>query len=84
MAATPVTKFESNPPKSRTFARQDELPKLPIPPLEESLKRYLRALEGLQDAQEHEETKIAVHDFLHNEGPAIQERLKTWAEDKAR
>ena len=36
MAATPVTKFEANPPKSRTFARQDELPKLPVPPLEDT------------------------------------------------
>ena len=79
-----LTKFESNPPKARTFARQHELPKLPVPPLEDTLKRYLRALEGLQDEYEHEETKIAVHAFLHEEGPDLQERLKVWDQGKAR
>lgn len=31
-----------------TFAGQDKLPHLPIPPLADTMKRYLRALEGLQ------------------------------------
>lgn len=36
------------PPVGRTMAGQDKLPKLPIPPLADTMKRYLRALEGLQ------------------------------------
>ena len=83
-AASPVTKFSMNPPPSRTFARQDELPKLPVPPLEETCKRYLKALEGLQDSKDHEETKKAVQDFLEGDGPRVQEKLKEWAADKAR
>ncbi|CAL1705975.1 unnamed protein product [Somion occarium] len=79
----PITKFEANPPTSRTFTRQQELPKLPIPPLEETLNRYLRALEGLQDPEAHETTKKSVEEFLNGEGPMIQERLKKWAESKA-
>ena len=71
-----MTKFEANPPESRTFARQGELPKLPIPSLEETCARYLRALEGLQDPREHAETKRAVEEFLHHDGPRIQEKLK--------
>ncbi|KAF8650062.1 hypothetical protein AX16_005426 [Volvariella volvacea WC 439] len=67
----------------RTWAYQDKLPKLPIPSLEETCKRYLRALEALQDKEEHEETKQAVQDFLDNEGPKIQEKLKEWAKNKA-
>jgi hypothetical protein len=31
-----------------TLRYQDKLPKLPIPPLDVTLDRYLRALEGLQ------------------------------------
>lgn len=31
-----------------TMAHQDKLPHLPIPPLDDTMKRYLRALEGLQ------------------------------------
>ncbi|KAI1785469.1 acyltransferase ChoActase/COT/CPT [Ganoderma leucocontextum] len=80
---SPVTRFETNPPESRTFARQGELPKLPIPPLEETCRRYLRALEGLQDPKEHEETKRAVDDFLQHDGPRVQERLKVYAKDRA-
>ena len=84
--ATPnsVTRFQSNPPESRTFARQDELPKLPIPPLEDTCRRYLTALEGLQDPKEHEVTKRAVQEFLEGEGPKVQERLRAYAKDKAR
>lgn len=82
--ATTTTKFDSNPAPSRTFASQSKLPKLPIPPLEDTCKRYLDALAGLQTAEEHEQTKEAVEDFLKGDGPRIQEKLKTWAEDKDR
>ncbi|EPQ51919.1 acyltransferase ChoActase/COT/CPT [Gloeophyllum trabeum ATCC 11539] len=81
----PVTKFKPQAyPSSKTFARQSELPKLPIPPLEDTCKRYLRALEGLQDTKEHENTERAVEDFLRGEGPRLQERLEAWAAKKDR
>lgn len=63
---------------------QKELPRLPIPPLEDSLRRYLRALEGLQNAREHAATKRAVEDFLHGEGPLLHNKLVEYAKDKAR
>ncbi|TFK62476.1 acyltransferase ChoActase/COT/CPT [Pluteus cervinus] len=66
----------------KTFAHQEKLPKLPIPPLEETCRRYLRALEGLQDEEDHASTKEAVQDFLENDGPKIQEKLKEWAKDR--
>jgi carnitine O-acetyltransferase len=84
MSAAPTTAFDAHPPPNRTFARQGELPKLPIPPLEDTCRRYLRALEGLQDEREHAKTKQAVEAFLHGEGPRIQERLKEWAKTKDR
>ncbi|KAF9460928.1 acyltransferase ChoActase/COT/CPT [Collybia nuda] len=74
--------FENNPPTGRTLAYQDKLPKLPIPPLEDTCKRYLRALEALQDEKEHAATKEAVKDFLENDGPKIQEKLKEWAKSR--
>ncbi|KAI0798637.1 acyltransferase ChoActase/COT/CPT [Irpex lacteus] len=85
MTSSPVTKFKPEPPRlqNRTFARQSELPKLPVPPLEDTCRRYLQALEGLQDPRDHEETKKAVEDFLKNDGPRIQQRLIAWAENKA-
>ena len=84
--ATTTTKFDPAPPHEQTLAHQSKLPKLPVPPLEETCKRYLRALEALQTPHEHEETKRAVQEFLEDpeQGPRIQKKLEEWAETKAR
>src|SRR5271155_16539 len=66
-----------------TFAAQDKLPKLPIPDLESTLKKYLAALEPLQSARDHEETKAAAKDFDENEGKELQEKLKKYATGKS-
>ncbi|KAG9520943.1 acyltransferase ChoActase/COT/CPT, partial [Aureobasidium melanogenum] len=62
-----------------TFASQDKLPKLPIPDLDKSCKKYLSSLRPLQSAREHAETEAAVQDFLRAEGPELQEKLKKYA-----
>lgn len=36
-----------------------------------------------QIKQEHEETKIAVQEFLEQEGPELQAKLNTYATDKS-
>lgn len=84
MATTTTTKFEQNPKPARTFAAQGKLPKLPIPSLEDTCKRYLGALRALQTDEEHEETKRAVQEFLAGDGPRIQEKLLKYAESKDR
>ncbi|KAH0826289.1 hypothetical protein J3R83DRAFT_5766 [Lanmaoa asiatica] len=79
------TKFPPHTPTPGcTFANQDALPKLPIPPLEHTCERYLTALRGLQDDEEHAATIRAVQGFLQGDGPALQERLKQWAAGRAR
>lgn len=65
-----------------TFAQQDKLPKLPIPELADSCKKYLAALKPLQSAREHSDTRHAVQEFLKNEGPEMQEKLKKYAEGR--
>ena len=65
-----------------TFAAQDSLAKLPIPELESSLKKYLAALRPLQSPKEHAETQQACEEFLKGEGPALQEKLKKYANGK--
>jgi len=82
MAQSPADKYHQHQHPNKTFMNQGKLPKLPVPNLEDTCKRYLRALEGLQDRDEHEVTKRAVDEFLHGEGPRIQERLKAWASTK--
>ncbi|KAK4098194.1 hypothetical protein N658DRAFT_432365 [Parathielavia hyrcaniae] len=63
-----------------TYAHQDKLPKLPIPDLGLTCQRYLTALKPLQSPREHAETRHAVHEFLRNEGPELNEKLKKYAE----
>jgi carnitine O-acetyltransferase len=65
-----------------TFAHQDSLPKLPIPPLETTCQKYLDVLCPLQTPREHEETKAAVEEFLKADGPNLQEKLKEYASSK--
>ncbi|RSM18795.1 hypothetical protein CDV31_002313 [Fusarium ambrosium] len=65
-----------------TFSGQDKLPKLPIPELDATCKRYLEALKPLQTAREHAETQHAVNEFLKGDGPELQEKLKAYAQGK--
>lgn len=65
-----------------TFAGQEKLPKLPIPDLESTCRKYLDALKPLQNTQEQNETAAAVQDFLKSEGPELQSRLKKYATGK--
>lgn len=90
-AADAYTNAEKEPlashinPKSKpgvTFASQDKLPKLPIPDLESSCKKYLEALKPLQTPKEHHESEIAVQEFLKTDGPELQNKLKKYAADK--
>jgi carnitine O-acetyltransferase len=66
-----------------TFASQDKLPKLPIPELDNSCKKYLAALKPLQSAKEHNDSQHAVEDFLKADGAVLQEKLKKYASGKA-
>ncbi|KAI4184529.1 MAG: hypothetical protein L6R41_004680 [Letrouitia leprolyta] len=65
-----------------TYAAQDQLPKLPIPELEDTCRRYQAVLKPLQNQREQEDTAAAVQDFLKCEGPELQARLKKYATGK--
>lgn len=76
--------FIVNMVNTKTLETSKNLPTLPVPPLEDTCRRYLRALESLQEPDEHARTKKAVEEFLNGDGPRIQARLKNWAANKAR
>ena len=79
----PLTNGKSHQKAGVTFAAQDKLPKLPIPDLDSSCKKYLEALEPLQTNGEHEDTVNSVNEFLKGEGPELQDKLKKYATDKS-
>ena len=77
--------LNSQKPKNKpgiTYAGQDSLPKLPIPDLESSCDKYLESLRPLQSHREQHETATAVQDFIKNDGPELNERLKKYATGK--
>ncbi|KAI8980801.1 acyltransferase ChoActase/COT/CPT [Pilobolus umbonatus] len=76
-------RFPDEPTDGETFKYQNQLPKLPIPQLEDTARRYLSAVKPLQSPEEHEATKKSVNEFLVKEGPKLQERLKSYANDKS-
>ncbi|ORX36165.1 acyltransferase ChoActase/COT/CPT [Kockovaella imperatae] len=69
------------PTKPKLNGDPKKLPKLPVPKLEDTCKRYLRALKGLQDEEEHHRTEVAVNEFLtHGEGEYWQKKLLEYNE----
>lgn len=74
---------KSRPKQGITFAAQDKLPKLPIPELDGSLKKFLEALRPLQSPKEASDSKIAIDEFLKKDGPELQEKLHKYAAGKA-
>lgn len=61
-----------------TLYFQRSLPKLPIPSLDESLGKYLRALEPLVDAGTFAAARADVAAFATGPGPRVQRVLVDW------
>lgn len=67
-------------PKS-TFSLDPELPSLPVPPLEQTMQKYITALEPILFDSEYEQTKRVVADFQKPGG--IGETLQKKLQEKA-
>ncbi|KAK9237493.1 hypothetical protein V1525DRAFT_403759 [Lipomyces kononenkoae] len=66
-----------------TFANQDKLQKLPLPPLEDTIQRYLSVVKSLQTPREFEQTRSAALEFLINQGPNLQAKLQAYASTRS-
>lgn len=71
--------------KGATLRFQDSLPRLPVPTLEETTKRYLKSLHPLLSATEYSDSKAAVEEFIKpgGIGGKLQEKLIAKREDPA-
>lgn len=54
---------------ARTFGNEDRLPRLPMPPLEDTCERFISWCVPLMTAEELAATEIAVHSFQAADGP---------------
>ncbi|GKY99897.1 hypothetical protein MPSEU_000943300 [Mayamaea pseudoterrestris] len=60
---------------SVTFAAQQNLPRLPIPDLEVTMRKFPAVLAGIQDEEQQAETKRVALEFLQGPGPILQQAL---------
>ena len=62
-----------------TFAQQQSLKKLPIPPLDETLNKFLnQTVKPFLSEKEWEDTRDAVENFKKGEGPQLHAALKEY------
>lgn len=65
-----------------TFGAQEKLPKLPIPKLEDTIRKYIGVLQPLQNRREQAETAAVAEEFLRRDGPELDARLRKYATGK--
>ncbi|XP_076436224.1 carnitine O-acetyltransferase-like [Babylonia areolata] len=66
----------------RRFSTQSSLPRLPVPPLQQTMEKYLRSVRPLVSDEEFAETQEVVKKFLQSPGPELQEILEKRAQEK--
>ncbi|KAL8776050.1 MAG: hypothetical protein Q9203_003568 [Teloschistes exilis] len=81
-AREPLANHDQEKKPGITFASQDKLPKLPIPGLADTCRKYQAVLAPLQNHREQQDTAAAVQDFLKHDGPELQARLQRYATGK--
>ncbi|NWH71350.1 OCTC octanoyltransferase, partial [Piaya cayana] len=74
--------------EERTFQYQDSLPSLPVPPLEESLSKYLDSVKPFLNQEEYKRTEDIVKKFENGIGKELHQKLleraktrRNWLED---
>ncbi|XP_066301733.1 peroxisomal carnitine O-octanoyltransferase-like [Branchiostoma lanceolatum] len=72
----------------RTWKYQDSLPPLPVPPLKNTLDKYLESVKPFVTAEEYKETEAAVREFEEGVGQSLRQQLlerakvnRNWLED---
>jgi len=82
----PMASPKRNPlERKATFDCQGDLPRLPIPSLEETLQKFENVtMKALLTPTELEEMKKDVKEFLEGDGPSLQEALLKYEADNVR
>lgn len=80
-----LTGYAEDKSKGAMLRFQDSLPRLPVPSLEETAKRYLKSLQPLLSTSEFATSKAAVEEFVKpgGVGSKLQEKLVAKREDPA-
>ncbi|XP_062955916.1 peroxisomal carnitine O-octanoyltransferase isoform X2 [Cynocephalus volans] len=68
--------------EERTFQYQDSLPSLPVPSLEDSLKKYLESVKPFANEEEYKKTEEIVKKFQNGIGEKLHQKLLERAKGK--
>ncbi|XP_013415790.1 carnitine O-acetyltransferase [Lingula anatina] len=60
---------------TRRYSVKQQLPRLPVPSLEQTLDKYLKSVRPLLSDEEYDQTRHIVADFSKNPGPKLQDLL---------
>ena len=77
-----IISYHPQGPKGDMLKYQSSLPKLPVPPLQQSLQKYLKAVQPLVNDEEFKNTCKAVEEFGMKNGTG--EKLQKALEDRAK
>ena len=77
-----LTGYHPQGPKGDMLKYQSSLPRLPVPPLQQSLQKYLKAVRPFLNDEEFKKTSRAVEEFGMKNG--IGEKLQKALEDRAK
>ena len=58
-----------------TMHFQDSLPRMPIPPLADTVDKYIEALKPVVSEAQFAEAVVATAEFVANEGPELHKKL---------
>ncbi|XP_029817544.1 carnitine O-palmitoyltransferase 1, muscle isoform-like, partial [Manacus vitellinus] len=66
--------------KPLLYSFQSSLPKLPVPPVEATIARYLESVRPLLDDDKYKEMEALAKEFQEKTAPRLQRylRLKSW------
>lgn len=67
--------------KNITYAQQPNLPRLPIPSLEETITKFPSYVAALQTPEQQTETRRLCDDFLQGVGPKLQQALLEYEQE---
>ncbi|XP_056307348.1 carnitine O-palmitoyltransferase 1, liver isoform isoform X2 [Danio aesculapii] len=67
-------------PKPMLYSFQSSLPRLPVPPVKDTVRRYLESARPLMDDEQYKRMEGLAKDFEKNLGPKLQWylKLKSW------
>jgi len=77
-----IVSYHPQGPKGDMLKHQSSLSRLPVPPLQQSLQKYLKAMRPLVNNDEYQKTLLAVKEFGKPNG--VGEKLQRKLEERAK